>query len=206
MLLRSHLPFAGPVVVSLLFTPALAVEFCVSCTGPEQTYICAIDAGNGARNAAALQLYCVVNAAKDRGHQSCKVSKDVTAGCNGPRLEYVYAGTPLPAPLSLNPHPQSGNGAAPGEADGHLPAPRKNGQAETLVDLTNKAVQSSKQRIRKAGETVDETAGKARGSIKNVASKTKNRVGKALKNAGKAVSKAARTTFHCVRTLFGECW
>lgn len=206
MLIRPSLLLGGLMMGSFLSAHAAAVEFCVSCKGPEQTYVCEVNAGNGGRNAAALRLHCVVNAARDRGHQSCTVPKVAADPCVGPRLQYVYSGDALPLPYPGNSATSSDASSESAGANTPSTDNQKDDNAKTLVDLTNRAVKSSKQRLQNAGETVSEATSKTRDSVKGAAKKTKSRVGEALRNARTAVGNAARTTFHCVRTLFGECW
>ncbi|MGI9387542.1 MAG: hypothetical protein ACR2OX_08930 [Methyloligellaceae bacterium] len=207
MLTRSFSFLGGLAIGVFLIWPAAAAEFCVSCTGPDQTYLCVIDpqSGSGANNNAALQLYCVVNTARDRGHQSCKVRKVAGNRCDGPRLDYAYSGSALPMPLSPNSTPVPYGGAVSEGSSVSQGQSKKTGEAETFVEFTNKAIKSSRQRLRKAGENVGTATNKTRASVRGAAKKTTRRVGTALKNAGKAVGRAARTTIHCVRTLFGEC-
>ena len=186
---------------------AETAEFCVSCTGPEQTYLCAIESGSAVRNASSLRLYCVVNTARERGHQSCTARKEAADSCDGPRLDYVYSGDDLP--LFRSPDAATGpSDAAAKSADdgGSSSAEQKSGEAETMVDLTGKAITSSKKRLRKAGETVGEVTSKTGEVVRGAARTTGSSVRRAVKNAGKAVSKAARTTYDCVRSLFGKCW
>jgi len=206
MVTRTILLLCGFIIGMCTVAYAETAVFCVSCTGPEQTYVCAIEAAGAGRNAASLRLYCVVNTARDRGHQSCTVRKELADSCDGPRLDFVYTENNLPLFGSPNAvtNPSHGDAETAG-AGTTSPNDRRSGEAETMVDLTGKAVTSSRKRLRKAGETVGEVTSKTRKAVRGAARTTGSRVRRAVKNAGKAVGKAARTTYECVRTLFGKC-
>lgn len=207
MVIRTVLLLCGFIAGTCAVAHAETAAFCVSCTGPEQTYLCAIESGGAGRNAASLRLYCVVNTARERGHQSCTARKEGADSCDGPRLNYVYSDENLP----LFKAPDAATGPSDGNAEtagggASLPSGRKSGEAETMVDLTGKAITSSKKRLRKAGDTVGEVTSKTGEAVRGAARTTGSRVRRAVKKAGKAVGKAARTTYDCVRTLFGNCW
>ncbi len=83
--------------------PAQAEEvaFCVSCQGPDQTYVCRVT-GDDLRKNDALKLYCVVRTAKDGGHASCGARNDIS-GCNGVEKIYAYNGPAMPEGLADDP-------------------------------------------------------------------------------------------------------
>lgn len=76
--------------------PAAAQDaaFCVTCTGPDQTYLCQVT-GAGMGRTDALKLYCIVRTAKEGGHASCGARNEV-AGCIGETKVYAYDGPSLP--------------------------------------------------------------------------------------------------------------
>jgi len=53
-------------------SPAFAGEasYCVTCQGPDQTYLCRVT-GDEISQSDAVKLYCVVRTAKEGGHASC---------------------------------------------------------------------------------------------------------------------------------------
>ena len=69
----SRFSSAAPLAAAMLFCALPGAEagdaaYCVTCKGPEQTYLCRV-AGDVRSDAA--KLYCVVRTAKEGGHASC---------------------------------------------------------------------------------------------------------------------------------------
>lgn len=91
---------AGLTVFAL---PALADEaaYCVSCQGPDQTYICRVT-GDDVHKSDAMKLYCVVRTAKEGNHSTCAARGDIT-GCNGIEKIYAYSGPALPDAIAEDP-------------------------------------------------------------------------------------------------------
>ncbi|HLC07784.1 MAG TPA: hypothetical protein VJK06_00695, partial [Methyloceanibacter sp.] len=83
----SHVAFAAGLIVCAV-PSALAGEasYCITCTNPDQTYICKVAAG-GSKPSDALKLYCVIRTAKEGHHASCSAERSSPA-CNG--VEKVY--------------------------------------------------------------------------------------------------------------------
>jgi len=75
--------------------------FCVTCKGPDETYVCKVN-GDFGDQSDALKLYCVVRTAKDGGHASCAARDDV-AGCVGATKTYSYDVPDIPASLADDP-------------------------------------------------------------------------------------------------------
>jgi hypothetical protein len=75
--------------------------FCVTCKGPDGTYVCKVNGDLGGQTDA-LKLYCVVRTAKESGHASCSARDDV-AGCNGATKTFSYDVPDLPATLAADP-------------------------------------------------------------------------------------------------------
>jgi len=75
--------------------------FCVTCKGPDETYVCKVN-GDFGDQSDALKLYCVVRTAKDGGHASCAARDDV-AGCVGATKTYSYDMPDIPASLADDP-------------------------------------------------------------------------------------------------------
>ncbi|MEE9590779.1 MAG: hypothetical protein V3V97_22490, partial [Hyphomicrobiaceae bacterium] len=92
---RKALQIAGFAVgLFTVASPSSAKDatYCVTCTGPDQTYRCRVDAG-GSKPSDALKLYCVIRTAKEGGHGSCSAVRG--SACNGIEKVYSYDG-PLP--------------------------------------------------------------------------------------------------------------
>jgi hypothetical protein len=121
--------------------PAAAegASYCVSCTGPDQTYICNVT-GEGARRTDALKLYCIVRTAKEGGHASCAARNEV-AGCNGVTKVYAYDGPSLPAAIGPAPTEEAG-------IDEAFDQQPKNEAPKTLVEATGRAYNASRRGIR----------------------------------------------------------
>jgi len=75
------------------------VAYCVTCQGPDQTYLCRVT-GADLPKSDALKLYCVIRSAKEGGHASCG-ARDDAAGCNGIPREYSYTGPELPSGFAV---------------------------------------------------------------------------------------------------------
>ncbi len=71
----SHVAFAAGLIVCAV-PSALAGEasYCVTCTNPDQTYVCRVTAG-GSKPSDALKLYCVIRTAKEGHHASCSAER-----------------------------------------------------------------------------------------------------------------------------------
>jgi hypothetical protein len=80
---------------------ASETAFCVTCKGPDETYVCKVNTDVRGQ-ADALKLYCVVRTAKEGGHASCAARDDV-AGCNGVTKTYSFDVPDLPASLAADP-------------------------------------------------------------------------------------------------------
>lgn len=160
--------------------------FCIICEQPDRTYICRVEAPAG-MSTGALQFYCVVRTAREGGHKSCAVNRQVEAPCVGFEKAYVYDGPALPAP-----QPQAAEAPAPiAPPPAAQDAPK--GPA-TVVELTSKAARAT-------GTAVRNTAGTAARSVKTVTSTT----GEAARNTARTLGGAARNAFNCLRSLFSDC-
>jgi hypothetical protein len=87
--------FAAAAFASLTSAAAGDAAFCVTCSGPDQTYLCHVT-GEDVRQDDALKLYCIVRTAKEGGHASCGARNEV-ANCPGVTKVYAYDGPSLPA-------------------------------------------------------------------------------------------------------------
>ena len=90
-------------LVALSPVPAAAGEaaFCITCTGPDQTYLCRVT-GPGSSQNDIFKLYCIVRTAKQGRHASCAVTGPAD-NCHGAVKTYNYRGPSLPASLAENP-------------------------------------------------------------------------------------------------------
>ncbi len=165
-------------------------SYCVKCIEPSQIYSCNIYSEERRSSDMTLQLYCIVNIARDKNHKSCSVRKTKAGSCYGPVLNYTYSG-PL-GPSSLSPktakqtqeQKKSSTDAVAAEQD----------EPKTLVDLTKRMVKSSKEQANKTGE-----------GMANAAKSTGNWIEEAAKGTGDAISRAAKSSYDCLRSLFSDC-
>jgi hypothetical protein len=123
-------------------SPALAEEarYCVTCTNPDQTYICRVTAG-GSKPSDALKLYCVIRTAKEGHHASCSAVR--SPACNGIEKVYSYDG-PMPEDFATDPRLKNVRERIEQEQKA-FDKPN-----DTLVKLTGRAVSASRQRLRNA--------------------------------------------------------
>ena len=132
--------------------PAVAgeVAYCVTCTGPDQTYLCKV-VGEGSRPNDALKLYCIIRTAKEGNHASCKAKRDIE-GCVGQAKVYSYEGPSLPAEIASDPRAKKIMGKLAREQK-KFEKPKGEGP-QTLVELTGRALGSSRRGLRNAREAI----------------------------------------------------
>ncbi len=135
----ASLAFAVPPIASALAKDA---SYCVTCTGPAQTYLCQITGENVPRTDA-MKLYCIVRTAKEGGHASCG-AKNETAGCNGIPKVYAYDGPSLPAMTT----PQQAGAPIEENIDEAFEPKARDGAPKTLVEATGRAYSASRRGIR----------------------------------------------------------
>src|SRR6516225_5291680 len=117
----AHMSSPAPLALAMAlcgFAPAHAgeVAYCVTCQGPDQTYLCRVN-GDEVRQSDAVKLYCVVRTAEEGGHASC-AARNATAACNGIEKHYSYNG---PSIANQSPAPSSGTTSSHAAAQEPLP-------------------------------------------------------------------------------------
>jgi hypothetical protein len=99
--------FLGVVAVAGLSafagSPASADEaaYCLTCTGPDQTYRCRVT-GEGVSQNDVFKLYCIVRIARKSRHASCAATAS-SENCHGVLRTLKYRGPSLPAAFAENP-------------------------------------------------------------------------------------------------------
>jgi hypothetical protein len=189
MLKRATAATTGPLVLAILAAaisaPAAGAEYCVSCSGPDATYRCAVEGSlAGAAADSREQLACVKELAQSLGHESCSVSRRTPDLCPG-ELKVVAAPlreTPLPIG---EPAPEANLPPTPAADESSEPKTPK-----TVEELAKQTVQSSKEGLQKAGQAVSGTAKTA---------------GEQIGKASSAVGNAAKKTWNCLISLFSDC-
>jgi hypothetical protein len=167
--------------VSLIMgLPAAAQTACVRCTGPEATYICTATSDEPFRDKA-VGLFCASKIAADRQHNSCAASRAGDPCTEGVSVSFAYdgggEGSMLP-PTSPPPGPVEQRAEKQPDKQ-----PGKNGEPETLVDLTKDTVDGSVDAVKKAGKAT----------------------GDALKDTGRAIGDATKKTLKCLGSALNDC-
>jgi hypothetical protein len=121
--------------------PAAAGDaaFCVTCSGPNQTYLCHVT-GEDVRQDDALKLYCIVRTAKEGGHASCGARNEV-ANCPGVTKVYAYDGPSLPANVGQTETIEAG-------IDEAFDQQAEDTGPNTLVEATGRAYSASRRGMR----------------------------------------------------------
>jgi len=137
---------AVPLAVALLLfalssAGAGDVAYCVTCKGPDQTYLCRVT-GEEVNRSDAVKLYCVVRTAKEGGHASCG-ARDADAGCNGIEKTYSYDGPGIPDGIAEDPRVKKLTDRIHKEQKAFDHEDRK-----SLVEVTGQAVSASRRGIR----------------------------------------------------------
>jgi hypothetical protein len=138
--------------ISAPVSPATAgeISYCVTCSGPDQTYLCKV-VGESSRPNDALKLYCIIRTAKEGNHASCKAKRDIE-GCVGEPKVYSYEGPTLPAEIASDPRAKKLMGRLNREKK-KFDKPKGEGP-KTLVELTSRAMSSSRKGLRNAREAI----------------------------------------------------
>jgi hypothetical protein len=192
MMPRLLLALAGCVALaSFAVLPTHAAEYCVSCSGPDAVYRCKIEGTpDGPGDDPRAQLLCIRQLAESGAHESCSVARTASYPCPGD-LKVIAGpvGEIVPPAQPVEPAAESGTPAAP--ADGNVEVqPAPGAPPKTVEELAGQTVKSSKEGLKKAGETISGTAEKA---------------GEQIGNAGSAVGNAAKKTWNCLTSFFSDC-
>jgi hypothetical protein len=221
---------AGLLTSALPAAHAGEAAFCVTCSNPDQTYLCRVT-GEGSSQNDALKLYCIVRTAKEGHHASCAANGNAE-GCNGEVKAYNYEGPSLPDEIAQDPRVKKLMGRVAHDQAAFSKPKGKGNEPKTLVELTGRAVSASRQRWRSTfGDTPEpqqsvapsvepalpplpavrspepsvQTANPPPPSANPPAASTSARVKYAAQSAGAAVGGFARTTARCFRSWFRKC-
>ncbi len=141
---------AGCLALPVSSATASEVTYCVTCTGPDHSYLCKV-VGEGSRPNDALKLYCIIRTAKEGNHATCKAKRDLE-GCVGEAKVYSYDGPTLPADIASDPRAKKIMGKLAREQK-KFDKPQGEGP-QTLVELTGRAMSSSRRGLRNAREAI----------------------------------------------------
>lgn len=128
---------------------AHAAEFCVRCSGPDQTYRCKVT-GVSSQYSDAAKLFCVLQTTKQEGHAKCTASLD--PACKGIEKVYDYNGPALPQALDQNAAVKKYKNRVTREQE-KFASPEEEGRA-TLFDLGKGMISGTRSRL---GYGSDET-------------------------------------------------
>jgi hypothetical protein len=158
--------------------PALAQEYCVSCSEPAGLYRCVIENAQP-RGGQSLQMLCVTTMAREGGHATCSVKRGTIFDCDAPvkRIPWAALDQSPPADAAQPPAPAVRPQVQPATAP--QPAPVSDAPPQTVVDLAKQANEKTAEQVKKAGESV--------------------------KQAGESVKQATKKTWDCVFSFFTRC-
>ena len=153
--------------------PALAQEYCVSCSEPAGLYRCVIENAQP-RGGQSLQMLCVTAMAKDGGHATCSVKRGTVFECDGAVKRVPWAALNVPAQTEAaapqpwavetappKPAPAAGpvpSAAAPAPAPAATPGPEA--PPQTVLELAKRTNEKTTEQMKKAGDTVKEATKK----------------------------------------------
>ncbi|MCF6198263.1 MAG: hypothetical protein L3J67_02490 [Hyphomicrobiaceae bacterium] len=160
-------------------------DYCIKCTNPGETYICRVVSNSN--SAQGKQLLCIMNIAREHGHDSCAATTQ-SQSCSGVLVQYEVSGTmTTPGP----PRPVNSALATPSQT---APPQRTTGEPRTLVEFTKKATKATKKSFKSAGKDTSKAF-----------KKTGKKITKFTKKVGKNITKATKTTWKCITSLFFSC-
>jgi hypothetical protein len=203
-------------------SPAFAGEasYCVTCQGPDQTYLCRVT-GDEISQSDAVKLYCVVRTAKEGGHASCG-ARNAGAGCNGIEKAYSYNGPSIPESIAEDPRAKK----FVGRIEKDQKAFDKEDKRKSLVEVTGDALSASRRgwRNMRASLGAHEEANQAPGPSSSTPSHSAVQeplpelphgtpavplsavpAESAPPEHRRGVGSFARNTYRCVRSLFRRC-
>ena len=184
-------------------------SYCVTCTGPDQTYRCRVT-GEGSKPSDALKLYCVIRTAKEGHHASCS-AENATPACAGVEKVYSYDGPAIPDDLAQDPRVKSLMSRI--DHDNQAFAKPKGQGPQTMVELTGRAFSASRQGLRNArsalggsrGQTEPLPATSQAGGDNGTSAASATPSTSRFQRASAAMASAARKSYRCLRSLFRNC-
>lgn len=181
-------------------------SYCVTCTGPDQTYRCRVT-GEGSKPSDALKLYCVIRTAKEGHHASCS-AENATPACAGVEKVYSYDGPAIPDDLAQDPRVKNLMSRINHENEAF--AKPKGQGPQTMVELTGRALAASRQGLRNArsafgGSTEQTEPLPATSDAGAAAAASATHSTSRFQRASAAMASAARKSYRCLRSLFRNC-
>ena len=178
--------------------------YCVTCKHPDQTYLCRVTAG-GAKASDALKLYCVIRTAKEGNHASCSAVSG--ANCNGIEKVYSYDG-PVPENFASDARVKKLKEKI--ESEQRAFEKPKGDAPSTLVELTGRAVNASRERWRHARGSPTVPEASTDGSLPPSETQAPQVSASAAASPAPEANAGdqpgfARRSYRCVMSLFRNC-
>ncbi|MEZ5924900.1 MAG: hypothetical protein R3D57_11025 [Hyphomicrobiaceae bacterium] len=196
---------AVAVVGGLVSAPALAADiYCVSCSGPQASYVCEVTLPEGVVPSQSPQLYCAYRLAAEGSHASCASRRSGDAPCPGDYRQLAYQGPSLVAPAP---------GMAPAEVEVESSGAAVEPSADDPLDSTPETTDGEPKTVVELTEQVAETVGDGVATVSKEA-KDMTRFGEDAAeatgepeqpSASSKLSKAAKSALNCLASLFEEC-
>ncbi|MCP4935270.1 MAG: hypothetical protein GY927_13955 [bacterium] len=174
------------------FSPALAVnqqDYCIKCSNPDEIYVCRITTKGG--QSQGQQFLCIMNIAKDHGHDSCSATAQ-SATCSGVLVRYEVSGS------DQTPDPSNTTTTGPIEAP---EANQTKGEPKTLIEFTKQATKATSKGLKSAGKDTKKVIKNTGKAIKKTGGKIKGFTDK----VGGNIKSASKTTWRCLTSLFFNC-
>jgi hypothetical protein len=222
--MRGHAYCTGspvPLAVTLILCALCSAEagdvsYCVTCKGPDQTYLCRVT-GDDVSQSDAVKLYCVVRTAKEGGHAAC-AARDATASCNGVEKTYSYKGPSIPEGLAGDPRVKK-------RMEKDQKAFQQDDKRKSLVEVTGQALSASRRGWRniraslggreEANQSSVPSSAEPSGSaapLPELPSQTTPTIPLSAASQStvsperkRGVGSFARNTYRCVRAFFRHC-
>jgi len=177
-------------------SPAIAdnqQDYCIKCTNPNETYICRISSNSSQTQG--KQLLCIMNIAREHGHDSCAATTEAHA-CSGVLVQYKVNGSGMPqAPV------EKASTIPAHEQPPVAPVDATKKEPETLVEFTKQAGTATKKSLQSASTDT----GNAIKNTGKAISDTGSQIGHFTGKVGSNIKKATTTTLKCITSLFSNC-
>ncbi len=198
---RGFRAIASPIGILLgLAAPASAAEsYCVSCSGPQASYLCEVSVPDGVVVSQSPQLYCAYRLASEGHHASCASRRADASSCQGEPRKLAYEGPSLVAPGTMTTPAVTMPAAAPDKPA--LPADATALEPEMGDTTTDQAVDPAASPEPIAPADDDDGKDASRVGEEDVAIPADE----AAPSTGDKIAGAAKTAFNCLASFFKEC-
>ena len=171
-------------------------DYCISCRNPDQSYVCRITSSSGG-STQGKQLLCIMNIAREKGHDSCAASAQ-TQDCSGVLVQYEV-GAEQPGEEGSSREVLAPHIAPP------VLRPKAKREPRTLVEFTKQTTKSTKKEFKSVSRKTSKAFKKTGRKISKFTHKTGRKISKFTKKVGKNISKLSKTSWRCLTSLFTAC-